>query len=790
MSSHDAPKIPPIKLKLTLGKPPAAPATPAAPSPSGNPQARNHESNGSVSTSLPKIKLNPGNISGPSSLRINLPAPGGHDSPLPAPPGTASPAALMTPTQPQRQKASSTKKVGRPSTKKKAAVAKRPSAIPPRLLGSSSATPSRQFTPALPETPTHDGLSTSPDVLSLPISPASQGLDPDSPQQFDEETPSRRAVKWTRTKKPLKELLQKIMIELRKKDEYALFEEPVDTQAYPDYLERIGGEDKAMDMGTMQAKVDNNEYRSLDQVEADLRKLVEAAHKFNAVNTTPYKSASNILSHGLKHIERARPIAITPPPSPVRVSVTPVRATSVVSARGERETTAAPEERVRDNVPPFHYIPEEMLNFPPNSAIARAVGWNLNGGKRVYNKRISRAREKFSGKWRNWLVDGSRDIAEAEDIHQLFEPWRMRSGEQWREIVDWQAMRSKDGWWELEMAPPPPHSAAQQAPLPYNPATPRHDQVPHKTLSPWEYGQYPSVASEVAFLRQRIPSITDDDEILAEHIRPMYTRPKRGDPPAPTNLVNVFDGPLKRSPGDWVRDMVTGDIVGEAYLDSIDRFVKGAMESSEGEEKPDYPLDEYVFDHYHEPLLQSSTRRLVHDTLRDLSAPDTRASYNELGKAAYSRTALRYLTRPANPMDIQPLLREEGDFMYQGVGGKSGVNVGLEWTGKEISRLVEKQRRSREEAKANVGDKRKREVEEESEAKKVKTEDGTSVLEATLEPKEERTEDEGVTEEELKHLRLELVALSKFYPLPALKKMSKEDAALLPVNVRGLMCRQ
>lgn len=29
-----------------------------------------------------------------------------------------------------------------------------------------------------------------------------------------------------RVKKPLKELLQKIMVEIRKKDDYALFEEP------------------------------------------------------------------------------------------------------------------------------------------------------------------------------------------------------------------------------------------------------------------------------------------------------------------------------------------------------------------------------------------------------------------------------------------------------------------------------------------------------------------------------------------------------------------------------------
>ena len=43
-------------------------------------------------------------------------------------------------------------------------------------------------------------------------------------------------------------------------------------------------------------------------------------------------------------------------------------------------------------------------------------------------------------------------------------------------------------------------------------------------------------------------------------------------------------------------------------------------------------------------------------------------------------------------------------------------------------------------------------------------------------------------EDGLRKLRLELVALTKFYPLACLRKMSKEDAArLLPANVRNLM---
>lgn len=39
----------------------------------------------------------------------------------------------------------------------------------------------------------------------------------------------------------------------------------VDLEAYPDYLGIVGGEDKLMDLGTIQGKIDNEEYRSMDE---------------------------------------------------------------------------------------------------------------------------------------------------------------------------------------------------------------------------------------------------------------------------------------------------------------------------------------------------------------------------------------------------------------------------------------------------------------------------------------------------------------------------------------------
>ncbi|WVQ82550.1 hypothetical protein IAT38_004679 [Cryptococcus sp. DSM 104549] len=842
---------------------------------------------------------------GPSSLRISLPPAGGshlpsvdHHTPSTSNPTTAAPSALPTtaspaqliatptpakrgPGRPPKSAKGSAKKTPKQSASKlkKKPAAARPSAIPARLLSTTPATavstPSRTSSSGVgPETPASSEVKleseeTSPDPLSGPLSPASQQADYGTPRQEGEvDTPSgsgKKPVKWMRIKKPLKELLLRIMAEIRKKDDYALFEDPVDLEAFPDYLDIIGGEDNMMDMGTMQNKVESGEYQNVDQIEADLRTLVTAAQKFNPPGSIPYNSAARILTVGLKHIDRSRPLVLTPDPSP-RNSATPfhqgpqTRGGSVLSAR---ELTAALEDprKARDDVHPASYIPEEMLSFPPNSLAAKAVGWNLNGGKRVYPKRISRAREKFAGKWKNWTADGSRDIAEMDEITHVMEPWRMRKGDEVRRIVDWKALGNTPNWWELELPPPPPNSAAQVPAIPLSVFDPRRDKVPERELTPYDIGVFPEIEAELAFIRQRT-GLLDDAELLGEHLRPTAPRPQRGVVPPPPNLVNIYDAPLKRTAGDWVREICTGDVVGEAYLDSVERFVRGAMvsgaaseasvpretkreptpgSSTEPAEDDRLPLNEYVATTFHSPLLTTGPRALVARTLSDLSLPASSRppTLLPIARAAYARVALRHLTSPANPMDIKPLLREEADFMFHGYGGKNGVTQGLEWTGKELGRLVGVQQRARErklalEAGEEAGSsKRKRaDVEdgaEDAALKRIKVEQGDGVTSTASSPlssappspaekpplptrsaakavgttvakpelpaekaagAEKAQAEEAVTDEELRRLRLELVALSKFYPLPALKKMTKEEAArLLPVNVRGLMCK-
>jgi hypothetical protein len=113
-------------------------------------------------------------------------------------------------------------------------------------------------------------------------------------------TGSKNSAKLMRLRKPLREHATKIVVDLLRRDEVSSIRvEPkiamasanhfsticldnlvrtggvvltiagltltVDLESYPDYLGIVGGEDKMMDLGTMQNKIDNEEYRSIEE---------------------------------------------------------------------------------------------------------------------------------------------------------------------------------------------------------------------------------------------------------------------------------------------------------------------------------------------------------------------------------------------------------------------------------------------------------------------------------------------------------------------------------------------
>lgn len=659
-----------------------------------------------------------------------------------------------------------------------------------------------------------------------------------------------------------------------------------------------------MDLQTMQTKVDENEYRSMDELEADFKTMIDAALKFNLPGTAPYREANKVQVHGQKHIDRAKPLVLTPSPSPER-EPEPQRQSVIPDSE---VGTPAPiyKGKPQKDVPPKNIIPDVMLAFPPNSLQARAIGWNLTGGRIVRPKRMVRGREKFFGKWREYSNDGSRDLAEMDDPQEHLDIFRQLRGDEWRTVTDWPTMLDGNqgkAWWDWDG----PGGATGQPPLPN---TERLKPEPLKTreLGTFDFGVYPDIERELSGLqaaKESEPYDPEDEEldVLADQLRSDAPPPIKVPPNWPAqSFVNAYDRP---SATHWLYNMSLGGVRGEAYNNSVQRFLDGAIGSARanGAKAPDGTasiLQEYVAKKWRGGALQSETSRLASDTVGALvsaaagpSAAKTEAgagndeapSRPELAREAvlknahdaYARVALRALTSPANPLDIQPLLREPSDFLYLGVGGKSGVNDAVAWVGGEINRVSGVRNQAKQaiaaskdaegdvvmaEAEtstaattepaapiangdaAHAGIKRRNSDLEpiDNDAKRRKLEEGVASEPATKvdEPVVEAAKPEGITvngpptasatspatstattpapvtpasapagapppaptpaaaaapppdetEDGLRQLRLELVALSKFYPLASLKKMSKEDAErLLPPNVRNLMTR-
>lgn len=803
--------MPPIRLKISLSGLPRVPAPPVSDGDSAyDDEASDSRASTSRTTPAPIDSVamsrvtseedgysSSQSVPGPSTIKLTIPQAGPS---TPSIPPTPSYTPMSTPGGSEAQK----KKRGRPPKA-------RPSAIPPHLAAPPrSPAYSRSPPVSTPQSDTNVKLERFDDELDLigasnPDSPSGWGVYTPNGEssatpgwrENSIETPGSRApAKWKRIRRPFKELADKVLIEMRRKDEYGFFLDPVQVDEYPGYLEIIGGEERMMDLGTMQSKVTSGEYRSMDDLEADFKMMIENALKFNLPGTAAHHQANKLKSHGQKHIDRNRPLVLSPSPS-----VSPSRQNSALP--DSQRATPSRGTRGKD-LKPHEYIPEQMLHFPPNSAQALAVGWNLTGGRRVRAKRFVRGRERFQGKWRDWAPDGSRDIAEMDDPDEVLEEMRARPGEQWGNIVDWERMhREATAWYDWDGIGGP----NGQAPLPGADKL-KPPELPKRDLNHFDFGSYPEVQFELQRMRNRPASQAEEDDAadlatLANHLRPHPPRaPKLPNGWPAQTFQNIYDA---QPAADFVQTLGVGGVNGEAYMASARRFLQGALKSSGSDEAVAKALHDYVTERWHGGLLSTRTTRLVDDTVNGLSAAASKDQQKvadpallDSARTAYSRIALRSLTAATNPLDLMPLLREPADFMHVGVGGKSGVSDALKWVGDEIIRLAQGGARDNAQGKAAItadpavktegGLKRTApESAEQPDAKRAKAEDGTPVNGT---PPTTEAIDAASAEGGLRQLRLELVALSKFYPLASLKKMPASDAArLLPQNVRGLMTR-
>ncbi|KAF8151531.1 hypothetical protein B0H34DRAFT_132874 [Crassisporium funariophilum] len=123
--------------------------------------------------------------------------------------------------------------------------------------------------------------------------PASVFQDADS---LEKKNP--RAIKL----KPLKEVLAKLIAQIKKKDDYAFFLHPVIPEKVVGYSDIVK---RPMDFGTMTDKVNRGKYRSLEDFASDFRLVTTNAKMFNPPGTIYHIEADRIEVWGLDHISKA-----------------------------------------------------------------------------------------------------------------------------------------------------------------------------------------------------------------------------------------------------------------------------------------------------------------------------------------------------------------------------------------------------------------------------------------------------------------------------------------------------
>ncbi|XP_014484453.1 PREDICTED: peregrin isoform X1 [Dinoponera quadriceps] len=102
---------------------------------------------------------------------------------------------------------------------------------------------------------------------------------------------------------PLQCILNILLKAIKSKDVNDVFGQPVNTKEVPDYLEIVS---HPMDLSTMQAKLEKQEYDSIGAFEADFNLMVNNCLEYNRKDTMFYRAGVKMREQGGALIEQAR----------------------------------------------------------------------------------------------------------------------------------------------------------------------------------------------------------------------------------------------------------------------------------------------------------------------------------------------------------------------------------------------------------------------------------------------------------------------------------------------------
>ncbi|MEQ2278611.1 hypothetical protein AMECASPLE_000712 [Ameca splendens] len=102
---------------------------------------------------------------------------------------------------------------------------------------------------------------------------------------------------------PFSILLRVLLDQLQAKDQAKIFNQPVDVNEVPDYLDHIK---HPMDFSTIRLRIDTQAYTNLDQFEADFNLIVDNCMKYNSKDTYFYRAAVRLRDQGGVLLRKAR----------------------------------------------------------------------------------------------------------------------------------------------------------------------------------------------------------------------------------------------------------------------------------------------------------------------------------------------------------------------------------------------------------------------------------------------------------------------------------------------------
>ncbi|KAI6131727.1 hypothetical protein EV401DRAFT_1850228 [Pisolithus croceorrhizus] len=261
-----------------------------------------------------------------------------------------------------------------------------------------------------------------------------------APSQDGEVKKALRPIKL----KPLREVLSKLIAQIKKRDDYAFFIHPVDPDKVPGYTDVIKN---PMDFGTMTAKVERGKYRSLEEFSTDFRLVINNAKIFNPPGSIYHSEAERIETWGLEHIYKASAYVIEyetnwnvevendDDSTPVNVDEEDTSTPrdmdgSLTAASPAPSATPGPTRRGRGSKKNAHLIMSESLDaegrlpgskdgvgaFPPGSDWAEMMVALKIKGKRYKTKK---ERLRFEKEGPPYYPDGSLAYAEMEDPYSV-----------------------------------------------------------------------------------------------------------------------------------------------------------------------------------------------------------------------------------------------------------------------------------------------------------------------------------------------------------------------------------